>query len=125
MSSVGASFVRFALSALTFVAAAGCTTKHVLSGPELAGLTTVVHAGDSVRATSTANVTQEFEILAFDDERTLRGVTPDGNEIVIHTPDLATLEYRTPARAKAVLLGVAIYLGVGAAFSCQTCGSED
>jgi hypothetical protein len=115
MSAVKDSVLRRACIALALLAATACTTKHVLSGSDLDGLPEVVHVGDSVRATTTTSVTQQLEVVALEDG-TLRGVSPQGAEVVIPAVDLAELEYRTPAPGKAVMLGLAVFFGVAATF---------
>jgi hypothetical protein len=116
MSSAGASCVRIAFIALSFAAADGCTTKHVLPAADLAGSSNVVHVGDSVRATTTANITHEFELVSVDADSTLHGVTPDGAMVSVRASDLTSLEYRTKAPGKSALLGIAIFMGVGSVF---------
>jgi hypothetical protein len=109
MSNVAA--FRRMVSAFAAVMIAGCTTAHELSGSGLERLRTVVEIGDRVRATSANGVTQEFEITAFEDDGSLRGVTPDGESTFVRAADLTTLEYRGPAPAKTTMLVLGAIFG--------------
>jgi hypothetical protein len=93
-----------------------------LGSSDLARSSGVVHVGDTVRATTTANATQELEIVSIDSDSTLHGVTRDGAAVTLRPSDLTSLEYRTKAPGKSALLGLAIFVGVGSAF--HGCSAE-
>jgi len=105
-------------------AVTGCTTGQVLSGPDLVQIPAVVHVGDTVRTTSAAGATQEFELVALEDDGVLRGVTSAGASIAVQTDDVAALEYRRPAPRRTVWLVVGAVLGAGLISAHDSCKPE-
>jgi hypothetical protein len=123
VSVFAASLKRCSWAVVAAAAAAGCTTRQVVSGPDLAGLPALVHAGETVRVTTAAS-SVELEVVSIEDGL-LRGTTAGGETVPVRMADVTAVEHRTraPGKTAGVVIGALFGAGILAVKdSCKPVG---
>ena len=123
MPAFAANLKRCWWGVVAATAAAGCTTRQIVRGSDLAGLPALVHAGEAARVTTAAS-SVELEVVSIEDG-VLRGTTPGGETVPVRVADITTVEHRTraPGNTAGVVIGALLGAGILAVKdSCEPVG---
>lgn len=124
MSAFTASLKCCSCVVIALVAAAGCTTRQIVKGPDLAALPALVHAGETVWVTTAASASSELEVVSIEDG-VLHGKTAGGEMVPVRVADITAVEHRKRAPGKTVAMVIGAALGasiIGLKDSCKPTG---